>query len=495
MVTSLPVTRALAAEIAAWSVRLALFTTWLAGLATPDVSSRLTDQPFVVSARGELASASQWLLAASAALRPAHDADPVRAADADLLEAIPAAVPPARQPLGAAAESIAELCDGITVSASRLRAAVHRGQDRARWSPDVTSGAWQWMAQAAAITSHLSELALRSLAERAGQHPALPVTPARLHGAADAMTGMRTAWQQVDLMWNTLITERRLLSTPAMSEASDLLLRMGRLVWDNPQWTPARACRGPRRDPAALAPGPDAFTAVLAAAHQAADALARVAITDTDTVQAAAQAGRLFVPTRSLPTGFDVPRAYAPALTEHGPGVARRLPGCCRGQHASRAAPGRAGHRGGSAQQGPGTSTVGGTGPRPATGQSRHQARTPRPPRSPAGGRVVQRQPCQYRPARAGRAGHPPAPGPGPGRPPPGRSDRQRGPVLDRPSRHRQPTPQTPRSTNRRPRPRCRAARRRKLPARSGSEPAGQPEPAGQASAAPRSDRAHLRKT
>jgi hypothetical protein len=316
VVMSLPVTRALAAEIAAWSVRLALFTTWLAGLATGDASSRLTGQPVVVSARGELASASQWLLAASAALRPAHHADPVRAADADLLEAIPAAVPPPRQPLSAGPESIAELCDGITVSASRLRTAVHRGQDRARWSPDVTSGAWQWMAQAAAITSHLSELALSSLAERAGQHPALPVTPARLHAAADAMTGMRTAWQHVDLMWNGIITERRLLSTPAMSEASDLLLRMGRLVWDNPQWTPARAGRGPRRDPAALAPGPDAFTAVLAAAHHAADALACVAVTDIDTVQAAAQAGRLFVPTRSLPTGFDVPRAYAPALTD-----------------------------------------------------------------------------------------------------------------------------------------------------------------------------------
>ena len=91
------------------------------------------------------------------------------------------------------------------------------------------------------------------------------------------MTGMRTAWQQVDLMWNAFITERRLLSTLAMSEASDLLLRMGRLVWDNPQWTPARADRAPRRDPAALAPGKTAFTAVVSAAHQVADALARVA--------------------------------------------------------------------------------------------------------------------------------------------------------------------------------------------------------------------------
>ena len=28
------------------------------------------------------------------------------------------------------------------------------------------------------------------------------------------MTGMRTAWQQVGLMWNVFITERRLRPTP-----------------------------------------------------------------------------------------------------------------------------------------------------------------------------------------------------------------------------------------------------------------------------------------
>jgi len=316
VVTSLPVTRALANEIAAWSARLAPFTAWLAGLAPPHVSRRPGDQQFLSSPGEDLASAGRWLRTASAALRPALDEDPVRAEDAELLRAIPAAFPPPRQPLGPAAEPAAALCDGITVSASRLRAAVHRGRDRVSWSPEVTSGGWQWMAQAAAVTSHLSELALRSLATRAGQLPGVPVTEAQLRDAADAMTGMRTAWQQVDLMWNTIITERRLLSTQAMSEASDLLLRMGRLVWDNPQWTPARADRGPRRDPAALAPGTAAFTAVVSAAHQVADALARVALTDTATVQAAAQAGRLFVPTRSLPPGYDVPRAFAPALTD-----------------------------------------------------------------------------------------------------------------------------------------------------------------------------------
>ena len=312
-VTSLSVLRGIASEMAHWSARLAPYTASLAVLAPPHISRRMTGRSFVVYPREDLASASQWLRAAGAALGPALDADAVRPADTELLCAIPAAVPPQRQPADPAGESVAELCRGISVSASRLRAAGYRSRDRAGWSPDVTSGGWQWMAQAAAVTSHLSELALRSLAARAGQLAGLPVTGERLDRAAESMVGMREAWQRVDLMWNAIVTERRSLPTPAMSEAGDLLLRMGRLVWDNPQWTPARAHRGPRRTPAALAPRPAAFTAVVSAAHEVADALARVAITDITTVQAAARNGRLYVPTRSLPARYDVPRAFAPA--------------------------------------------------------------------------------------------------------------------------------------------------------------------------------------
>jgi hypothetical protein len=313
VVTSLSVTHALANEIAIWSARLAPFTAWLAGSATSPKLGRLADQPSAWSRRGELLSASRWLRTAGAALRPVLDVYPVRAADVELLYAIPAAVPPPRQPPGSDSESIAELCHGITISASRLRAAVHRGRDQTGWSPDATSGRWQWIAQAAAVTSHLTELALRSLATRTDHLTSLPVTRAQLHGAADAMIAMRTAWQRVDLMWTTIITEQRVPRTPAMAEASDLLLRMGRLVWDNPQWTPARAARAARRDPAALAPGTATFAEVVSAAHQAADALARVAITDTTTVEAAAWSGRLYVPTRSLPARYDIPRAFTPA--------------------------------------------------------------------------------------------------------------------------------------------------------------------------------------
>ena len=312
-VTSVPVTRALANEVGQWSLRLAPFTAWLASSAVAYARPDGPGQTVPVSVRTEFATASQWLQAAGAAVHLALYVDPVRPADAELLCAIPAAMVPQRQRPSSAGESVAELCDGITISASRLRGAMRDSKDRARWSPSVTSGGWQWMAQAAAVTSHLSEQALRALATRAGHLPGPPVSETQLRDAADFMVGMRAAWHQVDRMWDVMITESRMLPTQAMTDASDLVLRMGRLVWDDPHWTPAHSRRAPLRNPAALAPGTGAVATVVAAVHQSVDALARVAKADMNAVEAAGQAGRLYVPTRSLPEDYDVPRPFATA--------------------------------------------------------------------------------------------------------------------------------------------------------------------------------------
>lgn len=313
VVTSLPVTRALTSEIARWSGQLAPFTAWLAGSAMPHSLRFLPGQAISVAVYDGLAGASGWLQVAGTAVLPAVHTDPVQAADTDLLRAIPAAMVPPRLGPGAAGESVSELCHGITISAARLRAAVRGSPERATWSPGVTSGGWQWTAQAAAVTSHLSELVLRSLAIRAGQLPVSPVAAAHLDAAAERVAAMRTAWRHVDHSWDVLSTESRLMQTPVMTEASDLLLRMGRLAWDNPHWTPARADRAPARSPADLAPGADAVNSVLAAAHQAADAMTCVAMADLKAATAADRAGRLYVPTRLLSGKADVPRRFATA--------------------------------------------------------------------------------------------------------------------------------------------------------------------------------------
>jgi hypothetical protein len=98
-----------------------------------------------------------------------------------------------------------------------------------------------------------------------------------------------------------------------VTDIGDLVLRMGRLAWDDPQWTPDRG-RGARlRTAADLAAGGPVIAAVVGAVHQAADAFAHVAATDLAAVTAAGSAGRLYVRTRSLPDGYDVPRPYASA--------------------------------------------------------------------------------------------------------------------------------------------------------------------------------------
>jgi hypothetical protein len=98
-----------------------------------------------------------------------------------------------------------------------------------------------------------------------------------------------------------------------MTDASDLVLRIGRLTWDDPRWTPAHSRRAPLRPPAQMAPDTDAVRVVIAAVHQAVDAMAVVAEADGDAVVTAAAAGRFYVPTRSLPAYKDVPRPCAPA--------------------------------------------------------------------------------------------------------------------------------------------------------------------------------------
>jgi hypothetical protein len=269
---------------------------------------------FVTALGAELSDAGRWLQAAGAAARPALEIDPVRAADTELLYAIPAAMVPQRQRPGTEAEPAAELCRGITISASRLRNAMQGNKERARWSPDATSDGWQWMAQAAAVTSHISELALRSLASRTRELPSPPLNETQLGAAADSMADMRAAWHGVDRMWDMMITEsRRLPASTGMTDASDLVLRIGRLTWDDPGWTPAHSRRAPLRPPAMVAPDADAVRVVIAAVHQAVDAMAVVAETDGDAVVTASTAGRFYVPTRSLPAYKDVPRPFAPA--------------------------------------------------------------------------------------------------------------------------------------------------------------------------------------
>ena len=101
---------------------------------------------------------------------------------------MPPDIPPPRRP-PAGAEPVPDLCDGITITAERLRHAVRAVAAQGRWSPAAISPSWRRDALASAITGHASELILRTLAERAMQLGTMPSLQAQLASSADASAG------------------------------------------------------------------------------------------------------------------------------------------------------------------------------------------------------------------------------------------------------------------------------------------------------------------
>jgi hypothetical protein len=295
-VTSVPVTRALASQVARWSGQVALVAARLAATSAPSppAPAALVDGP---------QGAAQWLWLAQAAVRPAQAAEPVTGDDHRLLAAIPLArglrrVPPDE------AEPAEALCAGITVSAERLRTAVLATAERRRWAP-VTADTWRWSATAAAVIGQAGEHLLRSLAS---QPATVPARQGQLVQAAGALRQATLAWRQAAYRWQGLITEGRGQASLVVTEMSDLVLRMGRLAWDDPHWTPDRPRPATTRITASPAAG---ARQIVAAVHQAADALSQVAAADATAVTGTDRAGRLYVLTRTLPDGYDVPHRYA----------------------------------------------------------------------------------------------------------------------------------------------------------------------------------------
>ncbi len=302
-----PVTQALAAEVARWSKSLAYLTAWLSAAAQMDAA---TPAPIMHG----LAAATPLLLTASTTLTAAQHEHPATAPDAELLHAVPVNhVPQPRPPSDN--ETVTDLAAGITVSAARVQALALGTVEQAAWAPELTAESWRWTATGAAIICDLSQLLLGSLAERAALFTGAPAVTAQLHAAADSAASSCARWRAVRAAWQDITTDTRGLTAPAIPDTRDLIIRLGRLAFTEPRWTPVRARRAPPRDPADLAPGPAQAAVVTGAIHYAADTLASLADTDLRAVQAGRRADRLYMPTRKLPEYYDVPYRHwkAPA--------------------------------------------------------------------------------------------------------------------------------------------------------------------------------------
>jgi hypothetical protein len=113
VITSPPTTDALLTELGTYSRKLAA---WSAQLSRS--GSLYAGLP--ADATQGLRAASRWLRIATTSARPAHALQAPTAAAHRLLAAIPCNIPAPRQPL-TDTEEIPDLCNGITVTAERLR--------------------------------------------------------------------------------------------------------------------------------------------------------------------------------------------------------------------------------------------------------------------------------------------------------------------------------------------------------------------------------------
>lgn len=299
------VTLALTRQLAAWCEQLAPLAAHLS-------EARCQQGRVPARIRHLLASTYHQLTGAALAVRSAARRFPLTGQEEQLLTAIPGNIPPPYvQPY--AGETLSQLCEGITAGAERLRFRAARTADVATWSPDITSDSWEYAASAAAIATDTSATLLRTIAGRAAALAADPHLEQDILAIVPALLTVRDQWSTVSRHWDHVTTETRGLSSPEVGEISDLVVRLGRLTYDNPAWTPRRDHRAPPRQPAELADTPASATRIIATVHHIADVLSHLADTTLTAVYDAARSGRLYQPTRDLPIWHKDTRRYAPA--------------------------------------------------------------------------------------------------------------------------------------------------------------------------------------
>jgi hypothetical protein len=302
VVCSVPAERALLAELASLARQIAPPCADLA------LSCRSAD---TAGARGGLHRACGWLLVLSAGVQAAQRTDPVSAAERALLRAIPLNAPLPR-PVLDGSEPVACLYDAVITSAERARHAAWMYGTQPAWSPHLTADSLRQIAAASTVTSHHCEILFRSLAARTAGGDT-PGPSAALLRAASAAGRARAGWLHVARALNQVDTDTMRHLSPTAGEAGDLALCTGRLAYADPAWTLSSGPGHQPRPPQDLAPHPGDVPLALAAAHHACDSVTSLAYAERERIRTAASAGRLLVPTRSLPATMDIPRPFAPA--------------------------------------------------------------------------------------------------------------------------------------------------------------------------------------
>jgi hypothetical protein len=260
-------------------------------------------------ARQAINGACHWLHIMGTAVRQAHHDRPLSSADLELLRAVPAgACLPRRRP--DISRPVRRLPEAVVATAERARHVAWVADSQPPWPPGMSVNSLRQTAAASTLTSHHCETLLRSLArgQRMAGEPGIA-----LLSAADATGRTRTKWLGIAHALDQVATSNQEQPSPVAAAASDLALWTGRLAYSNPGWTFAS---GPAR---ATEPGeersrePSELTEVLAAVHDACDAMSRIAFADRRQVRALAADGQVLVAAGPEPGTLDMLGPLAPA--------------------------------------------------------------------------------------------------------------------------------------------------------------------------------------
>jgi hypothetical protein len=230
----------------------------------------------------------------------------------DYLLAVAGLEPLRRIPV-VAGESRERLLQEVLAGAQRLHGAALRdsqqpGGHRARSLRTVATG----MAASHAICAQL----LAQLNGPASLLLPAALAPEAVSGLIDATRYQQSAfraWLHVCDSWQgvTGLAETA-WSAEVRLETNDLVTRLGRLAYREPDWIPRPGMAGMLRDPADLAPDVAAFAALTHAMQELTSLSALIAADHARLSVALAAVSELLVPTATLPEDYNVPYRFAP---------------------------------------------------------------------------------------------------------------------------------------------------------------------------------------
>ena len=260
-------------------------------------------------ARQAINGACHWLQIMSTSIRQAQHDQPLSAADLELIRAVPAGASlPRRRP--DTSEPVASLPEAVVATAERARHATWVSDSQTPWRLGMSVNSLRQTAAASTLTSHHCEILLCSLArsQRVAGEPGIA-----LRAAADAAGRTRTRWLGIAHALDQVTTSNQDQPTPVAAAAGDLALWTGRLAYADPGWTLADGPAPAARPGEERSREPGEMPEVLAAVHDACDAMSRIASADRRQVRALTAAGQVLVAAGPEPGTLDMLGPLAPA--------------------------------------------------------------------------------------------------------------------------------------------------------------------------------------